>query len=104
MPVGFQILVESLDHEDSYIYLSAIRGLSALGSAFTDRLLPLLVGRFSSSNNNNIEFRLKLGEAIVRILKDLGQLTYQLNLTFYYGQFQKHRSGGGGGSRVVWLD
>ncbi|VDD79866.1 unnamed protein product [Mesocestoides corti] len=70
----YAALTEQLDNEDSYVYLSAIRGLSAMGNAFTDRLLPLLLARFLT-DSLNVEFRLKLGEAIVRVLRELGDVS-----------------------------
>ncbi|CDS42947.1 HEAT and Armadillo domain containing protein [Echinococcus multilocularis] len=69
----FKALVEHLDNEDSYVYLNAIRALSAMGNAFTDRLLPLLLSRFSSTSHS-LEFRLKVGETIVRVLRELGDI------------------------------
>ncbi|BHF70323.1 Transport and Golgi organization protein 6 [Sparganum proliferum] len=72
----YEVLVKQLDEEDSYLYLNAVRGLSALGNAFTDRLLPVLLHHFHSPKPaaSRIEFRLKMGEAIVRVLRDLGQM------------------------------
>ena len=62
-----------MDEEDSYVYLNAIRGLSAIGNAYTDRLLPLLLSRFLvTSSSSSVEFRLKVGETIVRVLRQLG--------------------------------
>ncbi len=75
----YEKLVDLLDHEDSYIYLNAIRALSAMGNAFTDRLLPLLLKRFQA-DSQNLEFRLKLGEAIVRVLRELGRFAHLLLL------------------------
>ncbi|VDM17148.1 unnamed protein product [Hydatigera taeniaeformis] len=69
----FEMVVKHLDDEDSYVYLNAIRALSAMGNALTDRLLPLLLSRFLSTSYS-LEFRLKVGEAIVRILRELGDI------------------------------
>ncbi|KAL5110321.1 hypothetical protein TcWFU_004893 [Taenia crassiceps] len=69
----FEAMVKHLDDEDSYVYLNAIRALSAIGNALTDRLLPLLLSRFLSTSHS-IEFRLKVGEAIVRVLRQLGDI------------------------------
>lgn len=80
-----QAIVKHLDNEDSYVYLNAIRALSAIGNAFTDRLLPLLLSRFLSTSYS-LEFRLKVGEAIVRVLNKLGGLPsapLSLLLTLY---------------------
>ncbi|VDK35883.1 unnamed protein product [Taenia asiatica] len=69
----FEAMVEHLDNEDSYVYLNAIRALSAIGDALTDRLLPLLLSRFLTTSYS-LEFRLKVGEAIVRVLCKLGDI------------------------------
>ncbi|VDL17207.1 unnamed protein product [Hymenolepis diminuta] len=69
----YKTLVEYTNHEDSYIYLNAIRGLSAIGNACTDRLLPFLLERFVNKSDI-VEFRLKIGEAIVRVLRELGEI------------------------------
>ena len=73
--IFLKTLVEHMDEGDSYVYLNATRGLSAMGNAYTDRLLPLLLSRFHTAPafSNSIEFRLKVGEAIVRVLRDLGR-------------------------------
>ncbi|KAF8563437.1 hypothetical protein P879_04907 [Paragonimus westermani] len=83
----FKILVQHLSDMDSYIYLSAIRGLAALGRAFTDRVLRAMLSRFrqlctplqSGSNRVqppecHVEYQLKLGEAIMRTLRELGEM------------------------------
>ncbi|GAA27667.2 transmembrane and coiled-coil domain-containing protein 7 [Clonorchis sinensis] len=82
----FQVLFHHLSDEDSYVYLNAIRGLAALGHSLTDRTLSTLLDRFrqlcvpvsgkepsqQTSQNSRVEFILKLGEAVMRILRDLG--------------------------------
>lgn len=85
-------MVEQLSEEDSYIYLNAIRGLSAMGNAFTDSLLPLLLENFRSgaTSGNRVEFCLKIGEAIVRILRELGKLLMNLAYLFFSSQFSDH--------------
>ncbi|OON19260.1 HEAT repeat protein, partial [Opisthorchis viverrini] len=84
----FQVLFHHLSDEDSYVYLNAIRGLAALGHSLTDRTLTALLDRFrqlcipvsgkepsqQTSHNSRVEFILKLGEAIMRILRDLGYM------------------------------
>ncbi|CAH8663374.1 unnamed protein product [Dicrocoelium dendriticum] len=77
----FRALVHHLSESDSYIYLNAIRGLSALGLTHTDRVIQVLLERFRQlciakpqRADNRIEFQLKLGEAIMRILRQLGQM------------------------------
>ncbi|TPP63742.1 Transmembrane and coiled-coil domain-containing protein 7 [Fasciola gigantica] len=76
----FQILVRQLNDKDSYIYLNAIRALSAMGLVMTDRVLHILLNKFSQPLpagtfpvDARVEFQLKLGEAIMRVLRELGE-------------------------------
>ncbi|CAL8073103.1 unnamed protein product [Calicophoron daubneyi] len=83
----YKEVVHQLSDMDSYIYLNAIRALSALGQAFTDRVLAVILRRFHDLGqgapsrtesgqvaDERIEYRLKLCEAIARILRDLGEM------------------------------
>ncbi|VEL08202.1 unnamed protein product [Protopolystoma xenopodis] len=47
-----------------------------MGNVYTDRLLPTLLDRFNhpTSKARGSEYRLKLGEAIMRIIKQCGEL------------------------------
>ena len=98
-----EIFSRSLHHTDSYIYLPAIQGLVALACIEPDMVLPLLCQKYtqfskaetkfdqttgsstltqfttSSSSakdhcDNNLEWHVKVGEALVQIVRELGEL------------------------------
>ncbi|CAH8834038.1 unnamed protein product [Trichobilharzia szidati] len=94
----FEVLTNYLSHTDSYIYLNAIRCLSAMGRILTDKVLNLLLNQFCKSihhstqttttdtttankqiniytnDDHNIEYKLKLTESVMRILSNLGDM------------------------------
>jgi len=81
------IFQSNLVDEDSYIYLSSISGLVACASYRTDLVLDCLTKEFSmvegktikieneESQDNVMAVRTKVGEALVKITKELGDLT-----------------------------
>ena len=95
------IFTANLADGDSYMYLSAINGLVALGHVFTDRVLPVLAAEFACviltclpaclfacmlcigcmllilacrETRHDIETRLKVGEAMVKVCRACGQV------------------------------
>ncbi|XP_033626737.1 transport and Golgi organization protein 6 homolog [Asterias rubens] len=71
------IFVENLSHEDSYIYLSAIQALSCVADVFPERVIPHLCEEFVGGKKKvkrEVETRVKLGEALVRAIRSLGEL------------------------------
>ncbi|XP_015262181.1 PREDICTED: transport and Golgi organization protein 6 homolog [Gekko japonicus] len=76
-----KIFVESLDHEDSFVYLSAIQGVVLLSDAFPEEVLPPLLARYESSPPGAqeawpVETRMKAGEALMRSTRALGDLVF----------------------------
>ncbi|XP_067120535.1 transport and Golgi organization protein 6 homolog [Centruroides vittatus] len=67
------IFKECIAHEDSYIYLSSIRCLIALGIVDSDRIIPELATEFNKFSENK-EVKMKLGEALMHISRQLGDL------------------------------
>ncbi len=92
---------ESLSHPDSYIYLAAIKGLVALASVNLRDTLPVLCQEYAQLSSqraadsqlsetgqlqrqsdrsravptsSSFQVRMKLGEALVRVTKDCGDL------------------------------
>lgn len=69
---------------DSYIYLSAINGIAKLGAHCTEDVINLLCKQFlnqleehkvietSKELNRTTEMRLKVGDIIVKLIKQLG--------------------------------
>uniref|UniRef100_A0A1B6LQH4 RNA polymerase II assembly factor Rtp1 C-terminal domain-containing protein n=1 Tax=Graphocephala atropunctata TaxID=36148 RepID=A0A1B6LQH4_9HEMI len=67
------ILQENLKQEDSFLYLSAIEGLATMAAEFPDSVILSLTEQFSRSTLA-AETRLKVGEALIRVTKFLGEL------------------------------
>ena len=67
-----KVFRENLDHPDTYIYLQAVSGLAALGDCTPDTVLPTLLQEYSQTSRS-VELRVKLGEAIVKICRRLGE-------------------------------
>ncbi|KAM4573366.1 transport and Golgi organization protein 6 homolog isoform 2-T2 [Odontesthes bonariensis] len=79
------LFLENLEHEDSFVYLSAIQGLAALADSYPDRILERLLKDFqtgpslpSSSQERSLETRLKVGEVLMRASRALGELAPHL--------------------------
>ncbi|KAL6107428.1 tango6 [Pungitius sinensis] len=79
------LFLENLEHEDSFIYLSAIQGLSALADSYPDKVLERLLkdfqhgpSRTTSNKEHSLEFRLKVGEVLMRASRAMGELTSHL--------------------------
>ncbi|XP_029952972.1 transport and Golgi organization protein 6 homolog isoform X2 [Salarias fasciatus] len=79
------LFLENLEHEDSFIYLSAIQGLAALADSYPDRILDRLLQDFqlgpslrSSDPQRSLETRLKVGEVLMRASQAMGELTPHL--------------------------
>lgn len=76
-----QVLVDSLEDEDTYIYCSAINGLVSCARYDTDLALDTLTKEFcllpqrKNMEDKSVEIRLKIGEALVRVTRELGEIT-----------------------------
>ncbi|KAF7699020.1 transport and Golgi organization protein 6 homolog isoform X2 [Silurus meridionalis] len=81
------IFLENLEHEDSFVYLSAIQGLVLLADSFPEQILQRLLAEYqagltaaSSSRGRCLETRLKVGEVLMRASRAMGDLAP------YYGR------------------
>ncbi|XP_068459994.1 transport and Golgi organization protein 6 homolog [Clinocottus analis] len=79
------LFLENLEHEDSFIYLSAIQGLSALADSCPERILERLLEDFqhgpslpTSNKERSLESRLKVGEVLMRASRAMGELAAHL--------------------------
>ncbi|XP_072554692.1 transport and Golgi organization protein 6 homolog [Paramormyrops kingsleyae] len=76
------LFLENLEHDDSFVYLSAIQGLAELADAFPDRILQKLLEEYQSGPHpgpctgppRSLETRLKVGEVLMRASRALGDL------------------------------
>ncbi|KAG2393977.1 hypothetical protein C9374_003741 [Naegleria lovaniensis] len=79
----FDILQSQLKDEDTYVYLGAISGLTALGDVYPDTIIPILVDTFSDKRQA-IEQRLKIGESLVDLAERCGQMLPKYAHYFVY--------------------
>ncbi|XP_038126155.1 transport and Golgi organization protein 6 homolog [Cyprinodon tularosa] len=79
------LFLENLEHEDSFVYLSAIQGLAVVVDSYPGRILERLLKDFqhgpslpSSNKESSLETRLKVGEVLMRASRAMGELTPHL--------------------------
>ncbi|KAM9854731.1 transport and Golgi organization protein 6 homolog [Aulostomus maculatus] len=79
------LFLENLEHEDSFIYLSAIQGLASLADSYPERILERLLKDFqhgpslpTSNKDQSLESRLKMGEVLMRASRAMGELAPHL--------------------------
>ncbi|KAG8437528.1 hypothetical protein GDO86_008294 [Hymenochirus boettgeri] len=76
-----QLFVENLEQKDSFVYLSAIQGVAVLSGDIPERVLSVLLAKYENrvsteSKPQTPETRLKVGEALMRCTKTLGDLVF----------------------------
>nr|CAD7427174.1 unnamed protein product [Timema monikensis] len=76
-----RVFQENIRHTDSYIYLSSIDGLAAMANIFPSTILHALLDEFNEirSRRNGSEdeisqLKMKVGEALMRATKSLGDI------------------------------
>ena len=75
------IFQTQLSDSESYIYLTAVRGLSALADIYPDTIIPLLLQQYLRDSLSE-QVRLKLGEALLLITKRCGQMLPKYSSSF----------------------
>ncbi|KAL6080236.1 hypothetical protein STEG23_010357, partial [Scotinomys teguina] len=67
-----QIFLENLEHEDTFVYLSAIQGVALLTDVYPEEILVDLLTKYDSGKDKNTpETRMKVGEVLMRIVRAL---------------------------------
>ncbi|KAM6222577.1 transport and Golgi organization protein 6 homolog [Rhynchocyon petersi] len=70
-----KVFLENLEHEDTFVYLSAIQGIALLSDAYPEKILLGLLAQYDSSKNKSTpETRMKVGEVLMRIVRALGDM------------------------------
>ncbi|XP_075621813.1 transport and Golgi organization protein 6 homolog isoform X2 [Balearica regulorum gibbericeps] len=77
-----QVFLENMQHEDAYVYLSAIQGVALLSSEYPERILPVLLARYGcpvqgTEDTAATVTRMKLGEVLMRVTRALGDMVFQ---------------------------
>ena len=72
---------DNLEDDDTYIYLQCVNGLVAVADRDPDEVVDVLTREFALLDDRKchkdkaMEVRTKLGEALVRVTKDLNEMT-----------------------------
>ncbi|XP_008068236.2 transport and Golgi organization protein 6 homolog [Carlito syrichta] len=70
-----KIFLENLEHEDTFVYLSAIQGVALLSDVYPEKILPDLLAQYDSGKDKHTpETRMKVGEVLMRIVRALGDM------------------------------
>uniref|UniRef100_A0A8C2TW20 Transport and golgi organization 6 homolog n=1 Tax=Coturnix japonica TaxID=93934 RepID=A0A8C2TW20_COTJA len=74
-----QVFLENVQHEDSFVYLSAIQGAALLSSEYPEQILPVLLTRYGcpvqgTEDTAAAVTRMKLGEVLMRVTRALGDM------------------------------
>ncbi|XP_039619449.1 transport and Golgi organization protein 6 homolog [Polypterus senegalus] len=74
------VFLENLEHEDSFVYLSAIQGLAVLADMFPKIILQKLLDEYQKCTQDSrkacpLETKLKIAEVLMRSTRALGELT-----------------------------
>ncbi|XP_048211183.1 transport and Golgi organization protein 6 homolog [Perognathus longimembris pacificus] len=70
-----QIFLENLEHEDTFVYLSAIQGVALLSDVYPEKILVDLLAQYDSGKDRHTpETRMKVGEVLMRIVRALGDM------------------------------
>ncbi|NXJ26573.1 TNG6 protein, partial [Dicrurus megarhynchus] len=77
-----QVFLENVQHEDAFVYLSAIQGVALLSSEYPERILPVLLARYECPAQGTEDAtaavtRMKLGEVLMRVTRALGDMVFQ---------------------------
>ncbi|NWY65617.1 TNG6 protein, partial [Erithacus rubecula] len=77
-----QVFLENVQHEDAFVYLSAIQGISLLSSEYPERILPVLLAQYKCPAQGTEDAmaaatRMKLGEVLMRVTRALGDMVFQ---------------------------
>lgn len=73
---------------ESYLYLAAIKTLSALAIYHTDEVLPILIKEFTSASDSDIRplsDRLKIGESLKQLAHSIGDFAHHYSPHFING-------------------
>ncbi|NWV27956.1 TNG6 protein, partial [Origma solitaria] len=77
-----QVFLENVQHEDAFVYLSAIQGVALLSSEYPEQILPVLLARYECPAQGTEDAtaavtRMKLGEVLMRVTRALGDMVFQ---------------------------
>nr|XP_025040007.1 transport and Golgi organization protein 6 homolog [Pelodiscus sinensis] len=74
-----KVFLENMEHEDSFVYLSAIQGIALLSDVYPEQVLPCLLAQYGGTSPgaagpHTAETRMKVGEVLMRVTRALGDM------------------------------
>ncbi|NXL20518.1 TNG6 protein, partial [Setophaga kirtlandii] len=77
-----QVFLENVQHEDAFVYLSAIQGVALLSSEYPEQILPVLLAQYERPAQGKEDTmaavtRMKLGEVLMRVTRALGDMVFR---------------------------
>ncbi|XP_075017773.1 transport and Golgi organization protein 6 homolog isoform X3 [Calonectris borealis] len=77
-----QVFLENVQHEDAFVYLSAIQGIALLSSEYPEQILPVLLAQYGCPARGTEDTaaavtRMKLGEVLMRVTRALGDMVFK---------------------------
>ncbi|XP_067392829.1 transport and Golgi organization protein 6 homolog [Emydura macquarii macquarii] len=77
-----KVFLENMEHEDSFVYLSAIQGVALLSDVYPEQILPCLLAQYGGTSPGTAgpqttETRMKVGEVLMRVTRALGDMVSQ---------------------------
>ncbi|XP_006027919.1 transport and Golgi organization protein 6 homolog [Alligator sinensis] len=74
-----QVFLENMEHEDAFVYLSAIQGVALLSDMHPETVLPSLLAQYGgtpqgTTGTRTVETRMKVGEVLMRATRALGDM------------------------------
>ena len=73
MELILNIFLEQLEDSDSFIYLNAVKGLSALTDVYPSFSLSRILERYLDIEGYTMDYRLRIGECILQTIQRSGQ-------------------------------
>ncbi|XP_019360908.1 PREDICTED: transport and Golgi organization protein 6 homolog [Gavialis gangeticus] len=74
-----QVFLENMEHEDAFVYLSAIQGVALLSDMHPETVLPSLLAQYGgtpqgTTGTRTVETQMKIGEVLMRATRALGDM------------------------------
>lgn len=69
----FETFSRNLSNSDSYVYLGAIQGLSAIADVHFSLAMPKLIQQYRDGRQHSLEIRLNIGESILQVARRLDE-------------------------------
>ncbi|KAL2917503.1 hypothetical protein HK105_202784 [Polyrhizophydium stewartii] len=68
------IFLDLVEDEDSFIYLNAVKGLSALTDVYAPQTLSRIAKRYMDKESLTLDYRVRIGEALMQTIHRSGQV------------------------------